>query len=55
MAKLIYEDDQGHQTTFEIEQETLADMQDIYGINAWDEILKAFKVVIEENQFKETE
>jgi len=55
MAKLIYEDDQGRQTIFEIEQETLTDMQDMYGVNAWDEILKAFKIVIEESQIKEIE
>jgi hypothetical protein len=55
MAKLIYEDDQGRQTSFEISQETITDMNTIYGINAWDEILKAFKVVIEESQIKEIE
>jgi len=53
MAKLIYQDDKDHITTFEIAQETLNDMQNIFGINAWDEILKAFKVVIEESQIKE--
>jgi hypothetical protein len=55
MAKLIYEDDRGRQTSFEISQETLTDMRFIYGVNAWDEVLKAFKVVIEENQIEETE
>jgi hypothetical protein len=55
MAKLIYEDDQGRQTSFEISQETLADMQGIYGIDAWDKVLKAFKIVIEETQYKEIE
>jgi hypothetical protein len=55
VAKLIYEDDQGRQTSFEISQETLTDMQSIYGIDAWDEVLKAFKIVIEETQYKEIE
>jgi hypothetical protein len=55
MAKLIYEDDQGRQTSFEITQETLTDMQNIYGVSAWDEVLKAFKTVIEETQYKEIE
>jgi hypothetical protein len=55
MAKLIYEDDQCRQTSFEISQETLTDMQSIYGVDAWDEVLKAFKTVIEESQHKETE
>jgi len=55
MAKLIYEDDQGHQTTFEISQEALTDMDSLYGVSAWDEVFKAFKIVIEENQIKETE
>ena len=55
MAKLIYEDDAGHQTSFEISHETLRDMQHIYGVDAWDEVLKAFKIVIEETQYKEIE
>jgi hypothetical protein len=55
MAKLIYEDDQGRQTSFEISQEALTDIDSIYGVDAWDEVLKAFKIVIEENQIKETE
>jgi hypothetical protein len=55
MAKLIYEDDHGRQSSFEISQETLKDMDAIYGVNAWDEVLKAFKVIIEESQITETE
>ena len=55
MARLIYEDDNGRQTRFEITQETLTDMQNIYGVDAWDEVLKAFKILIEETQYKEIE
>lgn len=55
MAKLIYEDDLGHQTSFEITQEARQDLESLFGVNAWDEIFKAFKTVIDESQLKETE
>ena len=55
MAKLIYEDDHGHQTSFEISPEAFGDLESLFGINAWDEIFKAFKTVIDESQIKEIE
>lgn len=52
MAKLIYEDDEGRQTTFEFTVEMAADLESLYGIDAWDEILKSFKTIIK-NQTEE--
>lgn len=54
MAKLIYEDDQGQQTVFEITQETVDDLQSFYSIDAWDEAFNSFKTFINKQQSAET-
>lgn len=53
MAKLIYEDDLGEQTTIEISTEVSNDFKEYYGINVWEELFKTLETIVKEDQTKE--
>lgn len=46
MAKLIYEHDNGHQVTFEIEKSFADTLESEVGIVVWDEFMKVLKTEI---------